>query len=600
MLINEYLKEKKIVADGAFGTYYGTLYETEEIPERANTEFPWRVVDIHKKYIEAGAQLIRTNTFASNTSLLGSAMASRAFAYVEENVRAGVALAKEAAGDRTDVFISGDIGPIPSKGAGIERIQKEQEEYYQIGKVMLEEGLSILSFETFPDLERILPAIIRLKKEAKEENRELFVSVCFSVNQFGYSSNGLSIGRLLSEAAEVDEIDAVGLNCGVGPGHMYQLLSEAGLKGRKYLIAMPNAGYPKLIRNKVHYDENTEYFTEKISDIGKLGLDILGGCCGTTPMFIESIAKNLELKQDRIEVSEDMEEEQKINPLKNSFFRGKEGKKLIAVELAPPMNVSDERIMKAAGSLKQMGVDAVTFPDSPSGRTRVDSILMGEKVHRMTGLNVIPHICCRDKNAIALRSQLMGAKINDISNFLVVTGDAVPLVNRKDVKSVFNFDSIGLMKIMRDMNDELFRESPITFGGAINQGRKNLHVEIERVKRKMELGASFFLSQPVFTKEEADKLRKVKEETGARILCGIMPLVSLKNALFMKNEIAGIHISDEVIRRYEEADENSAENVGVEIAREIMKEVDDFADGYYFSFPFNRVYLLERILQKDE
>ena len=162
----------------------------------------------------------------------------------------------------------------------------------------------------------------------------------------------------------------------------------------------------------------------------------------------------------------------------------------------------------------------------------------------------MPHICCRDKNAIAMRSQLLGAHINNINNFLVITGDPIPSVVRASVKSVFNFDSVGLMNIISDMNQEQFADKPVIYGGAINQGRVNFNVELTRVKKKMEAGATFFMTQPVFTDEDISRLRQIKEETGARILCGIMPFVSLRNATFMKNEMTGINVTDEILSRY--------------------------------------------------
>ena len=223
---------------------------------------------------------------------------------------------------------------------------------------------------------------------------------------------------------------------------------------------------------------------------------------------------------------------------------------------------------------------------------------MAEKVARETGMCVMPHICCRDKNAIAMRSQLLGAHINKIHNFLVVTGDPIPSMARSSVKSVFNFDSVGLMHIMSDMNEEQFGENPVCYGGAINQGRRNIEVEIGRVKKKMEAGATFFFTQPVSTKESAERLRYVKKETGARILCGIMPFVSLKNATFMKNEMTGIDVTDEVLSRYRaDMTREEGEQAGILLAKEMMALTDDFADGYYFSFPFNRVSMLAKILK---
>ena len=331
---------------------------------------------------------------------------------------------------------------------------------------------------------------------------------------------------------------------------------------------------------------------------------MIGGCCGTNPTCIQRVAETGMLSHKKPLPSSEQTAEQAPKRVPCGFLYDENGmrkkKKIIAVELVPPFNADDEKLLESAHYLKLQNVDVLTFPDSPSGRTRVDSVLMAEKVRRATGLEVMPHICCRDKNALAMRSILMGAQINDIQNMLIITGDPIPSMARQTIKAVFHFDSVGLMNIIKEMNEETFAQHPLLYGGAINQSRKNLDSILHRVKKKQEAGASFFLSQPVFTKEDADRLRFIQSETGATILCGIMPLVSRKNALFMKNEIAGINVSDTIIERYpEQATREEGEAVGIALAKEIIAMVDDFADGYYFSFPFNRVYLLPKILSKD-
>lgn len=593
--IREYLQEKKLITDGSFGTYYGDKYETQQMPEFCNFDQAdfGKVVEIHREYIKAGAHLIRTNTFATN-----SVMLDMEFDKVQENIKNAVNCAKEAVAD-AEVFIAGDIGPIPSDLCLDQ--QEVEEEYYKIAKTFVEKGISILTFETFPDIDSIVPAIKRIKAE-----NDVFVMVQFSINQYGYTKAGIRARKLFLMASQIDEIDAVGLNCGVGPGHMEQIMSDLledwdvmeKLKG-KYIVSLPNAGYPERIRNHITFAKHPDYFVSKLDELEKKGIEILGGCCGTTPDFIKLLSDKIDISQKpRIQVAK-VDDDEKAEPENKAFFVDKlgTGEKIIAVELAPPANTNDANVLKGAHMLKELGVDVLTFPDSPSGRTRVDSVLMAEKVHRATGMCVMPHICCRDKNAIAMRSVFLGAHINDIHNFLIITGDPVPSVSRSSVKAVFNFDAVGLMNIARDMNDENFRECPLVYGGAINQSRRNIEVEIGRVKRKMEAGAQFFLTQPVFTTEDADRLRRFKEETGARILCGIMPLISRKNASFMKNEIAGVNVTDEIIERYpENATREEGEAVGIEIAKEIIAYTQDFVDGYYFSFPFNRVYMLEKIL----
>lgn len=592
MNIREYLKKSKLIADGSFGTYYSQKYKTVDIPEYANISAPQRISEIHTEYINSGAKLIRTNTFASNTYSLDCSIEQ-----VKENIKAAYKIAKGAVEQSgKEIFIAGNIGPVPAVFQP--DFEAVEEEYYQIAKTFIDEGADILCFETFTQSEHIMPAIKRIKEECNP-----FIIVQFCVNQYGYSEAGESAERLVSETAFSKCVDAVGLNCGVGPAHMQQILSRINLNNNCFATAMPNAGYPLLVRNRVKYADNPIYFASKVNDMALLGADIIGGCCGTTPDYIREVAKTVDLtptvKSD--ETSANNENEKPV--IKKSFFRNADGtikdKKLIAVELAPPFGADDKKLLEAAHMLKGLGVDVLTFPDSPSGRTRIDSVLMAQKVKNVTGFEVMPHICCRDKNAIAMRSTFLGASINDINNFLIITGDPIPVMARQVVKSVFNFDSVGLMRIADEMNSEALKDSPLTYGGAINQSRRRIESEIKRVQKKMEAGAEFFLTQPVFTAEDAERLRRVKEETGARILCGIMPLVSRKNALFMKNEISGVNVTDEVIERYpENADREDGENVGVELAKEMIAATRDFADGYYFSFPFNRTYLLKRIIQE--
>lgn len=592
--IRERIRQKKILFDGAFGTYYGGKYDTKQLPELANLEAPERVKEIHREYLEAGAQILRTNTFAANSFCMDLSIEQ-----IAETLQSGVRLAREAVaewreatGEKSEVYIAADIGQIPCDAPA----QKEllSREYEEICRIFLEEGVDFFVFETFSNMEEILPAVKMIGEQA-------FITVQFSVNQFGYSNAGLSARKLLQRAGAVEEIDAVGFNCGVGPSHMHRILQTLEKSENKFLTALPNAGYPQMITGRMIFTgDNREYFVDRMQQMMGLGVDMAGGCCGTTPEYIADLAGKLDFTQyPQTQVKAESEEKQ-VGTEDHSFYHKKEeegGKKLIAVELAPPAGIDDEKLMDAAHLLQRSGVDVLTFPDSPSGRTRADSILMAEKVARETGMCVMPHICCRDKNAIAMRSQLLGAYINGIHNFLVITGDPIPSMVRTTVKSVFNFDSVGLMQILADMNEEQFTQAPVSYGGAINQGRRNLEVEIGRVKKKMAAGATFFLTQPISTKESADRVRRIKEETGARILCGIMPFVSLKNATFMKNEMAGIDVTDEVLARYRaDMTREEGEQAGVQLAKEVIAMTEEFADGYYFSFPFNRVTMLEKIL----
>lgn len=599
MNILSYMENNILIADGAFGTYYESRYgsTSPSSPELANIMHPEQVYDIHADYIRAGAQLIRTNTFAANKVSLGMDMEDVCAMVVDAAIETAKRAVRKEGAAAGDIYVAGDIGPVP-QNSGLTN-EEMQRQYIAAGERMIAGGVDIIWFETFPDFEVLEPVVRHLKSVS-----DIPVMVSFCVNQFGYSSSGFSANALLRRAAADENTDCVGLNCGVGPYHMLQLVKKLDMALKKPVSIMPNAGYPRLVRSRLTFSDNKVSFAEKTAEIAALGAYIVGGCCGTNPQYIEEMGKTVQRK--RVQVSpaafSKAPDTDACVPKDNFITSGRAADpkaKLIAVELAPPFDDNDEKLLDAAHILKREKVDVVTFPDSPSGRTRADSILMAEKVARETGLTVMPHLCCRDKNAIAIRASVLGAQLNGIKNFLVITGDPVPVMFRQTTRSVFNFDSVGMMKLLQTMNDEVLGTGKITYGGAINQNRLNKSFELDRIKKKLAAGAEFFLTQPVFSREQAQVLRDMKRETGALILVGIMPLVSRKNALFMKNEMAGIEIPDDVIERYGEAFSRAeGEQCGVSIAREIIGYTEDFADGYYFSFPFNRVHMLGEILQR--
>lgn len=590
MQIREYLKKNKILCDGAFGTYYAAKGGSG-LPELANIQNPDMVQNIHEEYMQAGARLIRMNTFATNTIALSCDREA-----VAKNIKAACQAARRASQKTEDtIYIAGDIGPLPE----LRTMEAEDiyEEYRFLCDTFIAEGVSLLLFETFANIEGIEQVIC----DVKEKNPEVFIAVQFCLNQHGYTETGLSAKRLLETVSKIKEIEAVGFNCGVGPGHLYRIMQHLEFPKDKYISALPNASYPKNIQDRLVFMENMDYFLQKMQDISKLGIALLGGCCGTNPHYIEKLKQNMALvKTDKENVPMHYDKEVCSQEAAHGFLSRKPaGEKLIAVELAPPPNADFEKIMDSANILKNCNVDILTFPDSPSGRTRADSILMAVKVANEVKMEVMPHICCRDKNAIAIRSQLLGAHINGIKNLLIITGDPVPMTARQDIKSVFNYEAVGMMNMVREMNKEQFMGNEMVYGGALNYNRVNLEVEIERMRKKIAAGAEFFMTQPLFSEKDVAILRYVKSQVDTKIICGVMPLISLKNATFMKNEMTGINVPEDMLARYRaDMTREEGEAVGVSIVREVMKMTEDFVDGYYFSIPFNRVYLLEDMLAK--
>lgn len=574
--IRDYLKEKKLLCDGAFGTYYNEL-DNGITAERANIEDNESVFKVHKAYVESGAKLLRTNTFMANTRSLGCSKDE-----LVKIVASAYETAKRAAADKA--YVACEFGPFPGSAA---------EDYYVAADEFLKRGGDVFVFESLSSAENVIPAA----KYIKSKNAEAFIIFQFCINQHGFSEEGISAKRLMSQCAALDCIDAMGFNCGIGPGHLYNIFKGLDIETDKFITALPNASYPSVIQDRMVFLDNVNYFSSMMEKISGYA-DIIGGCCGTNPKYIKKLSQLDIYKAGRITGKEKQGQKQKTSK-NNAFFNNKKvGEKIIAVELDPPRTTDMGELMETANYLKNRGVDVITFADSPSGRTRADSVLMSLKVKREVGINVMPHICCRDRNAISIGSTILGAYINDVRNFLVITGDPVPSSSREDIKSVFNFDSVRLMEYIKEMNEDGFSGDELSYGGAINYDRRNIDLEIKRAAAKQNAGAEFFLTQPVFDDDDIEKLKYIKSKLEAKVLVGIMPLVSYRNACFIKNEITGINVPDSIIKRFSPnmtKEEGRAE--GVKIAKEIMAKVKDFADGYYFVIPFNRLEIARGLIQ---
>lgn len=598
MDLREYLKTHRVFPDGSMGTYYcSTINRPNAISEQANLTAPKVIEAIHRDYVKAGAQLLRTNTFAANRAVLHCSSPEQ-----ELLIRAACKIAKEAVKastgggrGREPVWILGDIGPIPQDAETTE--EELLEEYRGVCDIFMEEGLDGIHFETFPNtyyIEKLVPYI-------KGKCSSMFLLASFSVNKNGYSTLGVSAGRLIEQASRIEGIDALGLNCGIGSGHMLQLMKKLSLPKDKYLYAAPNAGYPEQLHNRMVFMDNASYFATNMKQLAELGITITGGCCGTTPEYIAMLTDAIKGSRYPIPIIQNQEGEAEAGlPKKeNEFYQLlQSGKKVIAVELDPPYDSDIDRVMECAHILKNSPADIITFADSPMGRSRVDSVLMGIKIAEVTGRKVMPHICCRDRNMITMRSTLLGAYIHGIRNLLLVTGDPVPGENRVSTTGVFDYNSVQLMDYVKEMNAEHFVKDPFCYGGALNHNRGSLERVIERMQRKIAAGASYFLTQPIYSREDVERIKAIKEQVDTKILCGIMPLVSYKNARFIKNEMPQICVPDEIMECYRpEMSREEAEEVGAGIAREMIRMLEPIADGYYLMLPFNRVSLMDKIFR---
>lgn len=597
MTLHEYLQHNLLITDGAMGTYFaGKVQKDNAVSERALTEEPEIIKTIHKEYIDAGASLIKTNTFLLNRQALGIVESER-----KRLQKTAIQLAKEAIAESgKQVFLAGDIGPISEFSHQDET--EILEEYRQIVDGFLEEGVDAILFETFSHLYYL----DNLSLYIKEKSPSTFVIASLTVNKNGYTSTGMSVKKAFSQFARMEALDACGLNCGIGSGHMYQVLAQAKLPTNKYIMVAPNAGYPEQFNNRLVFMDNANYFGENLRKIAQLGVRILGACCGTTPNYVKQVracikADDMEHKLSSIQVkelsSEMADEKKETQIVQNSFLQKlNSGKKVVAVELDPPYDADDTNFLNCGKKLSELPVDIVTLADSPRGRSRIDSIMMSIKLNRVSHVDVMPHVCCRDRNMVAMRSALLGAYVNEIRNLLLVTGDPLPIESRAKTSNVFDYNSIRLMEFVNEMNEEHFPKDPYVFGGALNYNGTNIDKIIERMQRKMDAGASYFLTQPVYSEEDIERIGLLRERTKAKILAGVMPFVSFTNANFVKNEFAGIHVPEDVVARYhKEMSRQEAELVGAQLGTELVVKLHPVCDGYYFMLPFNRISMMEKI-----
>jgi homocysteine S-methyltransferase len=578
------INEKPLIFDGAMGTYYASVSKNPLSKcELANIYDRDTILNIHKEYIKSGCNAIRTNTFGANKVSLESD-----FHKVREVIVKGYEIALEATKD-TDVLVFANIGPIPFlKGADL------KEAYKEIVDLFLELNVSHFIFETFSSDEYLQ----EISQYIKNKNPKAYILVQFAISPEGYTRLGEYGKNLLEKNLKLPTVDACGFNCFSGPYHLLQYVKTLNIKNKTVSI-MPNSGYPTVINNRTFFDNTKEYFATQMLEIAKQGVAILGGCCGTTPEFIkETVSKLKDIIASEVGFNTKIEE----TPIKKVANKNlllekiNSGKKIIAVELDPPMNTEIDFFMNSAKILKEQDVDAITIADCPIARARVDSSLLACKLKRELNITPIPHMTCRDRNINATKALLLGLSIEGINNVLVVTGDPIPSAQRDEIKAMFSFNSAVLAKYITNLNDTTF-STPFNICGALNINARNFNSQLAQAKKKIENGVTMFLTQPIFTEAALENLKLARKELPAKILGGIIPIVSYKNACFMNNEISGITISEEIIEQYKDISKEEASKLAVNISTEIAKQISPYIDGYYIITPFKRIDIVTEIIE---
>ncbi|MCK9296490.1 MAG: bifunctional homocysteine S-methyltransferase/methylenetetrahydrofolate reductase [Desulfobulbaceae bacterium] len=609
----DYIKEHVILGDGAFGTYlYEKGIDFGRNIDLLNLKNPELIYSVHEEYIRAGSQLIETNTFGANSFKLQKAGKEE---QVGEINLAGARLAVKAAGH--EVYVAGSVGPtgveFPMISGEITHDDIRASFAAQIS-ALVEGGVDLLILETFTHLEEILLAI----ETALQAGNGLPI-----VAQMVYPSQGRTAGGIdaltCARAALSAGAMVVGTNCGRGVdamstaiGHLLPLAEE-----HVPLSAFPNAGLPEVMGHRMVYPAQPAYMARRAAEMLKMGVRLIGGCCGTTPAHIHEFRKTLKLRHKKglgsVTVSASPQETAAATPaaMKKSGRGGfldslQPGRLPVLVELDPPTHLDIDNVLVGARSLAASGVDAVTLGENPLAILRAGNIALAHRIREEAGIQVVMHQTCRDQNALGLQSHIMAAHILGIEAILAVTGDSASLTDQPGVSGVFDVNSLGLIRMISQFNQGLNMAGrsiklPTSFsiGAAFSFNHANPTLQISRLERKVAQGANFVMTQPLFTKNEVEAMVEQTSHLNVLIFPGIFPLISARNADFLHNEVPGISIPAEVRKKlwsYEDvADQRKA---AMEFTEKLVADLAPFVDGLYLISPLNKWEIAERFVKQ--
>jgi homocysteine S-methyltransferase len=600
------LNERALVCDGAMGTVlYARGVFINRCFDALNLQEPDMVSDIHQDYVRAGADVIETNTFGANRIKL------RAFGLADQltdiNV-AGARLARLAANER--VYVAGAIGPLGVRIEPWGRIGVDEVEEYFREQVegLVEGGVDLFILETFRDLNELSAAIAAVRQVCDKP-----VVAQMTIEEDGNSLDGTPPEQF-APALDQKGADVVGVNCSIGPAPMLETIERMAVSTSAPLSGQPNAGKPRDIEGRNIYLSSPEYMASYARRFLQRGVRLVGGCCGTTPAHIAQIVaavKSVTPAASRVGISHrsgattvassnvTRGSAASVVPLveKSSLAARLASKKLTTiVELLPPKGPESEEAVNLAQDLKARGIDVVSVLDRPRG-ARMSALSLAVLVQQQAGVETILQYSCRDRNLLGMQSDLLGAHAMGLRNLLVVTGDARRISDYPDATAVFDVDSIGLANVVVRLNHGLDvgghgLGSPTAFhvGVRVNPGAEDLDAEIRRFEYKVEAGAEFAVTTPVFDVGTFERLQERFEVAGLPVIVGLWPFENALNAEFMANEVPGVHVPESVVermRRFEEADAARAE--GVAIAREVGIALREKVRGIYVAVPGGRV-----------
>ena len=584
--------------DGAMGTMlYGRGVFLNVCFDELVLRQPDLVKEIHREYVRAGAEVIETNTFGANPRKLAQ------YGLTDETERinrAAAEIARGAAGNR--VAVVGAIGPLGIRIEPFGETSKEEAraDFARQARGLLDGGVDGFILETFSDVEELRAAFAAIRSLT-----DLPIIAQMTIGTDGrthYGTEPAAFGPLLEEMGA----DVIGVNCSVGPHGVLEAVEQLAAVVTRPISAQPNAGLPRDVGDRKIYMASPEYMGNYAKRIAEAGARFVGGCCGTTPEHIKAMAGFVQSVTPRhgslsVTTEQPVQGVEPVPLAERSHYGAKlaHGEFITTVEIVPPKGVDPAPMFEQCRALKAAGVDAVNVPDGPRAQSRMGALLSGLMIEREVGLESVVHYCCRDRNLLGMLSDLLGAAAAGLRNLLLVTGDPPKMGPYPDATAVFDIDAIGLTNLVAGLNrgldpghNAIGAPTKFVIGVGVNPAAPDLDRELRRFHWKVEAGAEFAITQPVFDLVQLDRFLKQVEHFKLPIIGGIWPLVSLRNAEFLANEVPGVSVPEEILGRMRRASERGREEglaEGVRIAREMLAAVRDRLHGAQVSAPLGRV-----------
>ena len=608
MNLIETISKKTLLADGAMGTMlHARGIGFDKCFDELNLTNPVTVAEIHREYIEAGAELIITNTFSANRFKLRKHGLQ---ADVAEINRAGVELVKRVvAAAYKDVLIAGDVGPLGVRIAPYGRVKPEEarEAFAEQIRALAEAGADLIVIETMSDLYEVQEAIKAAKASC---SLPVVASVTFTRDDRTLLGDApAKVARRLADTGA----DVIGVNCSGGPSQLLRILKQMrqAVPNGKFWVK-PNAGWPEQVGGRIMYPADAEYFGDYALSFRAAGANIVGGCCGTTPQHIASMKKALE--SARVDANADVMvlpvDEDSDEPAEGTTQLAQKlaaGKFTICVEMNPPRGLSTHKLLAGASLLYDSGADVINVADSPMARMRMSAWAVCDVVQRKIGVETTLHFPTRGRNLLRVQGDLLAAHAIGLRNVFVVMGDPTSIGDYPEATDNYDLVPSGLIKLIKQgfnmgmdhSGTSIGQPTNFFVGAALNLCPQDMDTEVKNLHRKIKAGADFFLTQPIYRADDGPNLIKAFEAKhgilNKPILAGILPLVSAKHANFLHHEVPGVFIPEEARKRIESAGENSAK-VGVELAVELIEGIKGWAGGIYIMPQFHRYDMISEII----